>query len=394
MRVSADVDERTLRETYLRAFQRVVTTARPATLMTSYNRVNGTHPGEDRRLTTEVLRDEWGFDGLVVSDWGAVHDRLAGLRAGLDLEMPGAGEARVREIVAAVRSGALDPADVDRSATRVVTLALAAQAARDRDGGDRPTDGAPGTWHDDAHHALAREAASRAIVLLKNDGGLLPLSPRTRLAVIGELARTPRYQGAGSSQVVPTLVEDALTAIRDSAADVVFAPGYTAEPRDARRGAGRRGGRKGAAALADEAVAAARDAGVVLFFAGLPRAAEAEGATASTSSSRWTSSTCSTGCWRSTRASSWCCRTVRWCDCPGSPTGCPRSSRAGCSGRPVVRRRSTCCSAASTPPGGWPRPSRCGSRTPPPGRALPGPACTSPTARGSSWATAGTTHGT
>lgn len=298
MRVSADVDERTLREIYLRAFQRVVTRARPATLMSSYNRVNGTHTGEDRRLTTEVLRGEWGFEGLVMSDWGAVHDRLASIRAGLDLEMPGAGEARVQEIVAAVRSGSLEVADVDRSAARVVALALAAQAARgaapgsDGDAAASSADLAergddPEAWHDAAHHALAREAAGRAVVLLKNDGGLLPLAATTRLAVVGELARTPRYQGAGSSQIVPTRVDDALSAIRDSAADVVFAPGYELGPGDGPAPTGRRvRGPKGltarrrartAAALADEAVAAARDADVVLFFAGLPQSAEAEG---------------------------------------------------------------------------------------------------------------------
>lgn len=269
LRVSADVDERTLREIYLRPFQRVVTTARPATLMTSYNRVNGTYVGEDPRLVTGVLRDEWGFDGLVLSDWGAVHDRLAGLRAGLDLEMPGAGETRVREIVAAVRSGAVDRADVDRAATRVAALALAARDVGDSGAGhhllraERGHD--PAAWHDEAHHALAREAASRAVVLLKNDGGLLPLAAGARVTVVGELARTPRYQGAGSSQVVPTRLDDALTALRD-AADVTFAPGYLLDP-----------GAPGAAALADDAVAAARDADVVLFFAGLPPSAEAEG---------------------------------------------------------------------------------------------------------------------
>ncbi|GAA2243997.1 glycoside hydrolase family 3 C-terminal domain-containing protein [Promicromonospora sukumoe] len=326
MRVSADIDERTLREIYLRAFQRVVTRARPATLMTSYNRVNGTHTGEDRRLATHVLRGEWGFEGLVMSDWGAVHDRLAGIRAGLDLEMPGASELRVREIVAAVRSGDLDVADVDRSAARVVALALAARERR-AEGASSSASGAgavlgsgpstseaslaergddPEAWHDAAHHALAREVASRAIVLLKNDGGLLPLAPRTRLAVIGELARTPRYQGSGSSQIVPTRLDDALAAIRDSATDVVFAAGYglgSGGRRDAagaarrtgatgrrsalsvlsvlgavgRKGVGRTGSVGAVGALADEAVAAARDAGVVLFFAGLPQSAEAEG---------------------------------------------------------------------------------------------------------------------
>ncbi|WP_454860460.1 glycoside hydrolase family 3 C-terminal domain-containing protein [Promicromonospora soli] len=319
MRVSADIDERTLREIYLRGFQRVVTTAQPATIMSSYNRINGTHTGEDRRITSDILRGEWGFEGLVMSDWGAVHDRIAGIRAGLDLEMPAGGEDRVKEIVAAVKSGALDLADVDRSATRVVTLALAAQASRESGAGsaaggtsalaERGHD--PEAWHDAAHHALAREAAGRAIVLLKNDGGLLPLAPQTRIAVIGELARTPRYQGAGSSQIVPTQLDDALSAVQDSATDVVFAPGYELEPAGVSAGsaggaastggagsAGRPGSTAGrgaggtrgwrwparaaasadrAEALAAEAVAAARDAGVVLFFAGLPQSAEAEG---------------------------------------------------------------------------------------------------------------------
>jgi beta-glucosidase len=297
MRVSADMDERTLREIYLRGFQRVVTKARPATLMSSYNRINGTHTGEDRRITTDILRGEWGFEGLVMSDWGAVHDRVAGIHAGLDLEMPAAGEGRVKELLAAVKSGALDLADVDRSTTRVVALALAAQAAREKtaDGGAPPLAERghdPEAWHDAGHHALAREAASRAVVLLKNDGGLLPLAPQTRVAVIGELARTPRYQGSGSSQIVPTRLDDALTAIQDAAPDAVFAPGYGLGPAGAsasstsgatRRGAvGRLWKRSAAAAdaveaLAADAVAAARDAGVVLFFAGLPQSAEAEG---------------------------------------------------------------------------------------------------------------------
>ncbi|MFD6139738.1 glycoside hydrolase family 3 C-terminal domain-containing protein [Promicromonospora sp. NPDC060271] len=298
MRVSADMDERTLREIYLRGFQRVVTTARPATLMSSYNRINGTHTGEDRRITTDILRGEWGFEGLVMSDWGAVHDRVAGVRAGLDLEMPAAGEGRVKELVAAVRSGALDLADVDRSATRVVALALAAQAAREAaaDGGAPPLAERghdPEAWHDVDHHALAREAASRAVVLLKNDDGLLPLAPGTRVAVIGELARTPRYQGSGSSQIVPTRLDDALTAIQDAAPDVAFAPGYAlTEPPLVRRGRARVRDREARPLrsrthallrqtsgndLAADAVAAARSAGVVLFFAGLPQSAEAEG---------------------------------------------------------------------------------------------------------------------
>jgi beta-glucosidase len=282
MRVSADIDERTLREIYLRGFQRVVTRAQPATLMSSYNRINGTHTGEDRRITTDILRGEWGFEGLVMSDWGAVHDRIAGLRAGLDLEMPVAGEGRVKEIVTAVRSGALDLADLDRSVTRVVTLALAAQAARGEAAPLAERGDDPEAWHDAAHHALAREAARRAVVLLKNDGGLLPLAPQTRVAVVGELARTPRYQGSGSSQIVPTRLDDALAAIEDSATEVVFAPGYELDPTGPtrRRRAVRRPWKRptdAAAALAADAVAAAREAAVVVFFAGLPELAEAEG---------------------------------------------------------------------------------------------------------------------
>ncbi|GAB4086645.1 glycoside hydrolase family 3 C-terminal domain-containing protein [Myceligenerans cantabricum] len=261
LRVSADMDERTLREIHLRPFQRVVTEARPWTVMSSYNRVNGTYVGEDPRLLTGVLRDEWGFDGLVMSDWVAVHDRVAALRAGLDLEMPAPGEARVRQLLDAVRSGDLPEADVDRAAGRVVALA---RRVRDTEGADDATDIVE-------HRELAREAAGRAIVLLKNEpvdepAPLLPLARDARIAVVGELARTPRYQGAGSSQVVPTRLDDALTALTEDYPDLAFAPGYSL---------GHTAGDE--TALAAEAVAEASDADVVLFFAGLPEDAEAEG---------------------------------------------------------------------------------------------------------------------
>ncbi|GAB3175248.1 glycoside hydrolase family 3 C-terminal domain-containing protein [Myceligenerans halotolerans] len=281
LRISADIDERTLREIHLRPFQRVVTEARPWTVMSSYNRVNGTYVGEDPRLLTSILRDEWGFDGLVMSDWLAVHDRIAALRAGLDLEMPAPGEARVRQIVDAVKSGELPEQDVDRAAERVVALA---HRVRDTEGPADATDLID-------HHDLAREAATRAIVLLRNEpvagtraaaeqdapdatasageaapAPLLPLAKDARIAVVGELARTPRYQGAGSSQVVPTRLDAALTALTEDFPDLAFAPGYAL---------GREAGDD--TALAAEAIAEASDADVVLFFAGLPDAAEAEG---------------------------------------------------------------------------------------------------------------------
>ena len=260
MSVSAEVDERTLREIYLPAFERVVTTAQPWTVMCSYNRVNGVYASEDRWLLTDVLRGDWGFDGLVVSDWGAVNDRAAGVHAGLDLEMPSSSGSGTRRILAAVEAGTLSEADVDLAVTRVLTLVDRAQ----------PALGPGQTFDADAHHALAREAAVASAVLLKNDGDLLPLDPASggTIAVIGELARTPRYQGAGSSQVNPTRLDDALTALRDavgSAREVTFAPGYVVESEAAD------------AALVAEAVEAARAAEVVVLFLGLPPSYESEG---------------------------------------------------------------------------------------------------------------------
>ncbi|WP_433794425.1 glycoside hydrolase family 3 C-terminal domain-containing protein [Actinoplanes sp. CA-252034] len=245
MRISADVDERTLREMYLRAFHKVVTRAQPWTVMCAYNRVNGIYASEHHWLLTQVLRGEWGFEGLVVSDWGAVVDRVASVAAGLDLTMPGPDAAGDAALVEAVAAGRLDPALLERSAELVRKLVEKA--------GDRPA----GTYDADAHHALAREIAGRAIVLLKNDGGLLPLTPGEKtVAVLGEFARTPRYQGGGSSQITPTKLDDALTEITASTtAAVTFAPGYTVKG-EADEG------------LLAEAVATARGADVAIVFVG------------------------------------------------------------------------------------------------------------------------------
>jgi len=260
MRVSADVDERTLREIYLPAFERVVTRARPWTVMCAYNRVNGTYAAEHPWLLTRVLRDEWGFDGVVVSDWGAVRDRVTSLAAGLDLQMPSPGPRADEQVAAAVRDGRLDEAVLDAAVRRVLTLVARAQPALDD----------PGTVDLDAHHALAREAAAAGAVLLKNDpvdgAPLLPLSGG-RVLVVGELARTPRYQGAGSSQVTPTRLDDALTALRGALGDVPFEPGYTVPE----------GPDGDDAALLGSAVAAARAADTVVVHLGLPASDESEG---------------------------------------------------------------------------------------------------------------------
>ncbi|MFF5625332.1 glycoside hydrolase family 3 C-terminal domain-containing protein [Microbacterium sp. NPDC012755] len=262
MRSSSDVDPRPLREIYLRGFERVVKDAAPWTVMCSYNRLNGVWTSEDPWLLTSVLRDEWGFDGLVVSDWGAVNDRVAGVAAGLDLEMPASGGRTDAQLVAAVRAGELAESVLDTAASRAIDLVRKSER--------RPV--VAGPLDVDAHHALAREAAGRSIVLLKNDGGVLPLSPSQKVAVIGAFAAEPRFQGAGSSLINPTRVDAALDALRAVAGDAVsYAPGFAVEG-----GAIAASGRS-AEELRAEAVSAASSAEVAVVFLGLPAAEESEG---------------------------------------------------------------------------------------------------------------------
>jgi beta-glucosidase len=259
MTVDARIDERTLREIYLPAFERVVKDASPWTVMCSYNRLNGTYASEHPWLLTGVLRDDWGYDGLVVSDWGAVNGREDAVAAGMDLEMPSSGGAGTRRILDAIRAGRLSEADVDRAARRVLALVAKSLPALQEDA--TPFDA-------DAHHALAREAASAAAVLLKNEDAILPLAPTGgKVAVIGEFARTPRYQGAGSSQVNPTRLDTALDALVAALPDreVAFAPGFAVDAEESD------------ATLVQEAVATASDAEAVVLFLGLPAAAESEG---------------------------------------------------------------------------------------------------------------------
>ncbi|MFF3064499.1 glycoside hydrolase family 3 C-terminal domain-containing protein [Oerskovia sp. NPDC057915] len=257
MRASSDVDPRPLREIYLRGFQRVVEDAQPYTVMCSYNRVNGVFASEDPFLLTRVLRDEWGFEGLVVSDWGAVNDRVAALAAGLDLEMPSSGGATDAQVVAAVRDGSLDESVVDVSAGRVARLARRWQE----------TPRVAGPLDVDAHHALAREAAGRSIVLLKNDGGLLPLQGQRSVALVGAFVDQPRYQGAGSSMINPTRIDSVAHEIAGKAREgaVSRAQGFTLD------------GTGDAAALRAGAVALAAASDVAVVFLGLPAAAESEG---------------------------------------------------------------------------------------------------------------------
>ena len=256
MRVSADVAPRALHEIYLRGFERVVRTAKPWTVMCSYNRINGVYASENRWLLTDLLRGQWGFDGVVVSDWGAVGDRVRSLNAGLDLEMPGNAANSIPRVLQGLDSGELSSRALADSADRVAALARRAQ-----------TDPDPAAADLDANHQLAREAAARGVVLLKNDD-VLPLEPGRRVAVIGEFARTPRYQGSGSSLVNPTRVENLLDELRGlhGAQNIEFQPGYALDAKA-----------QPDSALIQEAVRAASKAQSVIVMVGLPDSAESEG---------------------------------------------------------------------------------------------------------------------
>lgn len=270
MRVDAQIDERTLREIYLASFERAIKASNPWTVMCSYNKINGAYSAENHWLLTEVLRDQWGWDGLVMSDWGAVHDRPVAVAAGLDLEMPGTHGRSTALVVNAVRDGSLDEALVDIAVRRVLALiARSGAAADDVTGTTTPVDHV-------AHHLVAREAAAAGAVLLRNEPvgpdakPLLPLAGPQGVAVIGEFARTPRYQGAGSSQVNPTQLTSALDAFAEAwGTPVPFAPGFAVAEGPSTDAS--------ADALIDDAVALAASATTVVMFLGLPAVAESEG---------------------------------------------------------------------------------------------------------------------
>ena len=241
------LDPRTLRELYLTAFEIAVTEARPATVMCAYNKLNGTYCSDHRQLLTEILREEWGFDGLVVTDWGALHDRIAAFRAGCDLAMPGGSAYMEREAERAVAAGQLAEADIDRCADRVLTLI-------DRCTADvRPCDR-------DAHHTLARRIAAESAVLLQNRENLLPLSPDRTAVLIGAMAKTPRYQGSGSSHINPTR----LVSVCEALPELPHVMGCREDGSTT-------------AALLEEAAAAARQADTAVVFAGLTDLYESEG---------------------------------------------------------------------------------------------------------------------
>ena len=256
-RMSSDsvVDERTLREIYLAGFETAVRKSKPWTVMCAYNRVNGTYAAENKRLLTDILRDEWGFDGYVVSDWGATTaDRVKCLEAGMDLEMPGKNAANDKQLVDAVKNGTMDEKVLDTAAERILTVVFRYLDNRK-----------PETVIDfEADHEKARKIAAESMVLLKNDG-VLPLKKDAKVAFIGEFARTPRFQGGGSSNVNAYKVTSALEAAGTMGLQVSFAPGYaiqTAEPDEA---------------MLREAAETAKNADVAVVFVGITDAMESEG---------------------------------------------------------------------------------------------------------------------
>ncbi len=250
------VDERTLREIYLTGFEIAVKEGHPRSIMSSYNLVNGTYANENKHLLMEILRGEWGFDGAVITDWGGSNDHALGVKNGSTLEMPVPGGDSVRELLAAVESGKISESDIDARLSELLPLVFDTKAA---------LDAAPREFDAAAHHALARRAAEESLVLLKNEGSLLPLAAGTKVAVIGDFAKNPRYQGAGSSMVNSTQVDVLLDKLIDSELNVI---GY-------QQGFDRHG--KPDATLQKSACELATQADTVILCMGLDEIAESEG---------------------------------------------------------------------------------------------------------------------
>lgn len=256
--VSAEVDERTLREIYLASFEKAVKEAKPWTVMCSYNRVNGVYASENEFLLTKVLREEWGFEGFVVSDWGAVNDRVKGLSAGLDLQMPYDGGWGDKKIIEAVKKGELPEEVLDKAVERILNIVFKAIENKKENA----------TYDKEAHHRIAREVARECFVLLKNEEKILPLKKEGRIGLIGAFARKPQIQGGGSAHVNPTMVDDTVEEIKklvEGKAEIIYADGYKIETDEVDE------------KLIEEAKEVAKKSDVVVIFAGLPERYESEG---------------------------------------------------------------------------------------------------------------------
>lgn len=263
-RMSTDsvVDERALREIYLTGFEMAVKKAKPQTVMCSYNRMDGVYLSNHKRMLTEILHDEWGFSGLVVTDWGAMDDRVEGIRAGLDLQMPGPSPFSDLAIVKAVQNGEITEEELNISIKRILELVLRHKSLENK-----------GQKYDkEAHHKLAQKVAAQSTVLLKNENSLLPLQPQKSVAVIGAFAKNPRYQGSGSSKIAPTQLDNAVEALKEAGFLFDYSDGYSLKNK----------GNGSSQQLISEACALAESKDIVLLFAGLPDSMESEGIDRST----------------------------------------------------------------------------------------------------------------
>ncbi len=255
MIINEVVDERTLREIYLTAFEIAIKEAQPWTVMNSYNRINGEYASQNNHLQEEIARGEWGFEGLFVTDWGSSVDRIPGLYAGTDLEMPSSGDLNPNRIVEAVKNGQLDEAVLDKRVDNVVHLIMKAKEALKE----------KHTYSKDEHHKIALEVAEGSMQLLKNDDSVLPVKAGQKVAIIGEMAKSPRYQGAGSSVINPTQIDNAYDALLALGVDVTYAQGYVKTKNERNE------------ALFAEAIEAAKNADIAIVFAGLTEEFEGEG---------------------------------------------------------------------------------------------------------------------
>lgn len=252
--MSSDIDERTLRELYLSAFEKVVKKAHPATIMCSYNKINGTLNSQNHRLLTEILRNQWGFDGLVMSDWGAVSDHTSAIKAGLDLEMPGKGDLSVSEIINAVETHQLPEGTLNQAVERILKT-----VNRWHHPEDLPN------YNLEKQHQFARQLAAQSMVLLKNNHHVLPIASDDSIVVVGQLAEKPRYQGSGSSHVNAFQVTTPLKAIQQARPGTTYVPGYSLKTDTVDD------------EVFNQAVNAAKKADKVLLFAGYPEQTESEG---------------------------------------------------------------------------------------------------------------------
>jgi len=241
------IDERAIRELYLPAFEMCVKEAKPWTVMNSYNKINGVYSSQNEWLQEKVLRDEWGFDGLIVTDWGASVDRVSGLECGTDLEMPSSGTLNTKKIIASVENGTLDEKVLDKAVGNVIELIEKSKPALKKSY----------KYDKNKHHNIAKKIAEGSMVLLKNEDSILPLKKSQKIAVIGEMAKSPRFQGAGTSVINPTMLDNAYDELVKLGADVVYSQGYDKSKDEIDD------------KMINDAVNSAEKADVVLIFAGL-----------------------------------------------------------------------------------------------------------------------------